>query len=382
MITPAEIIKKGSRKFQSILRDYLEEKEPFPLLFPVGKLPTSLSERRSALDRLTQQSKEYTGSGYSIEWRDVNQRHMGKQTVPTRILIESLDDYLTLVRKKGEYQAFVQDVALIRSRQPSLAPWLLDNTKAVIENHGRWGDLLTVCHFFLHNQPPYGYIRELPIPVHTKFIEQNTKLLSRLLDVLLPPDRIDSHQSTFVGRYGLKEKPPLIRCRLLEEQLDWQHGLRLDDLSLPTDQLNHLLSQHIKPKKIFIVENLINFLTLPRKAESVALFGKGYAIHLLKTITWLEEAELIYWGDIDAHGFQILSDLRSLFPHVRSVLMDQQTFEENQAYIINLRPDSHATPKRFQTLTPAERELAEHVTTHSLRLEQEHIPHAYVLKQL
>jgi hypothetical protein len=33
----------------------------------------------------------------------------------------------------------------------------------------------------------------------------------------------------------------------------------------------------------------------------------------------------VYWGDIDTHGFAILSRLRGRFPHVRSMLMDRET---------------------------------------------------------
>ena len=72
-------------------------------------------------------------------------------------------------------------------------------------------------------------------------------------------------------------------------------------------------------------ENLVNFLTLPRYAGSVGFFGSGFAVHLLAEVEWLHHCKIIYWGDIDAHGFQILSDLRGHFPHVHSVMMDQQT---------------------------------------------------------
>lgn len=35
--------------------------------------------------------------------------------------------------------------------------------------------------------------------------------------------------------------------------------------------------------------------------------------------------EVLYWGDIDTHGFHILDQLRSHHPHVHSILMDEET---------------------------------------------------------
>ena len=37
---------------------------------------------------------------------------------------------------------------------------------------------------------------------------------------------------------------------------------------------------------------------------------------------------LLYWGDIDAQGFEILSQFRGYFPQTKSILMDKQTFEK------------------------------------------------------
>lgn len=84
-------------------------------------------------------------------------------------------------------------------------------------------------------------------------------------------------------------------------------------------------------------------------------------------------------GDIDGYGFEILSDLRGLLPHTRSLLMDRQTLDDNTTYVTN---KAAACTSRFEHLTPVETELAQHVVANTLRLEQEHIPHAYVVPYL
>jgi len=37
----------------------------------------------------------------------------------------------------------------------------------------------------------------------------------------------------------------------------------------------------------------------------------GYAVDVLGQLPWLQEAQCIYWGDIDTHGFAILNRART-----------------------------------------------------------------------
>ena len=137
--------------------------------------------------------------------------------------------------------------------------------------------------------------------------------------------------------------------------------------------LARLLSDHVRPRRVLIVENLINFLTLPRMAHTVGVCGGGFGVHVLREIGWLNQCDVFYWGDVDTHGFSILSDLRGLFPHTRSLMMDRATFDTYADYVVSV---SVTHKGRFDHLTASEDELARHVTHNGLRLEQEHIPHA------
>lgn len=379
MITPVEIVKKAERRYREVLCAHLNDETSFPLEFPVGRLSKNLAERRQQIDDLRQRSKENIEQGYALEWQTVNWRDLGKQTTPRRVVIETLDDYLAVVHKRTEYIQFVSDVERIRLQFPELESWLCANPQAIIEYHGYWDDLLAVCDYFVKHPRPNMYVRELLIPVHTKFIEQHSRILRDLLDTLLPADAVTPDATDFNERFGLKSPSPTIRLRLLEEQLDWKYGLRLDDLTLPVEQLAHLLADHIQPKTVIIAENMMNFLTLPSYPASVGLFGRGFAVQLLANVSWLNQCHIIYWGDLDGHGFQILSDLRKLFPHVRSVMMDQQTLDDHAEYVV---AGNRVGVNRFDGLTEVETVVARHVLEHNLRLEQEHIPQAYSLTRL
>lgn len=378
-MTPEEIIKRAERKFHGVLREWLSGEAFSPIEYPVGMLSKNLAERRQQIESLRSQSKAACGTGYTLEWDTVKMHTLGKQTQPNRVIIANLDDYLALVRKRTVFDHFVADVRKIRQKFPVVESWIHTRPQDVIEYHGKWDDLLAVCDYFVKHPRPNAYLRELPISVHTKFIEINNRILRDLLDRLLPPETINREAIDFNQRFGLKDKPALVRLRLLEEQLDWQYGLRVDDLSLPVDQVAHLLTHHIQPKHVIIVENLINFLTLPKIPNSVGLFGGGFAVHLLRDVSWLMNCDVIYWGDIDAHGFEILSDLRGLFSHTISLMMDQETFDTHSQYVVS---GMSSRSERFGYLTDAEAQLAQIIVERGLRLEQEHIPQAYAVTRL
>ena len=57
----------------------------------------------------------------------------------------------------------------------------------------------------------------------------------------------------------------------------------------------------------------------------MVIFGGGYAVPVLQPLGWLASLDLVYWGDIDTHGFAILDRLRHRLPRARSILMDRAT---------------------------------------------------------
>lgn len=90
---------------------------------------------------------------------------------------------------------------------------------------------------------------------------------------------------------------------------------------------------------------------------------------------------MVYWGDIDTHGFAILDRLRAAVPAARSLLMDATTFHAHRQ-----QWGSEESDKRFAgeltRLTPEERALyltlRDNVFGERLRLEQERISYGWV----
>ena len=380
MINPAQIQQKAERCYSFFLSSSITQEKFFPIEFSVGSLPKDYLVLREAVTQLISHSKQNLGYGYNLELESRLTHKHGQQSLPKRISIETEQDYLKLIKKEKEFSKFKVDVEIIRTEVPELNQWLCQNSLKVIEYGDCWHDLLKVCQYFQRNPKPALYIRELPIQVHTKFIEQNEGILRRLLETILPIEQLPSvageKEYVFEKRFSLLYREPIIRFRILDQILKARYGFPVSDISTPISEFRQLC---LEPHRFFITENLMNFLTLPALENSLALFGGGYAIQALKSVTWLSRSPIFYWGDLDVDGFKILSQLRSYFPQTISIMMDVKTFETFQEFAVSV------SRKSFETLlhlTVEEQTLYDYLLLHQKRLEQEHISQDYAARHL
>jgi len=133
-----------------------------------------------------------------------------------------------------------------------------------------------------------------------------------------------------------------------------------------------------------MVENLQTGLALPEMSGTVAVMGMGYAVESLGALHWLATADCAYWGDIDTHGFAILSRVRSHLPQTRSLLMDEATLTRHRDQWVE-EPKQHGATELPQ-LRAAEqtvyRALRMQHWGRNVRLEQERIGWDIVLPAL
>lgn len=83
-------------------------------------------------------------------------------------------------------------------------------------------------------------------------------------------------------------------------------------------------------RRAYVIENEITYLAFPVPGGAMVIFGGGYAVPVLGPLSWLAGLDVSYWGDIDTHGFAILSRLRHHLPHARSMLMDRATLLDHR----------------------------------------------------
>jgi hypothetical protein len=103
--------------------------------------------------------------------------------------------------------------------------------------------------------------------------------------------------------------------------------------------------------------------------------GLGNAVSALGALPWLQEADALYWGDIDTHGFAILDRARRAVPHLRSVLMDEATLLRHRALWVQETSQFPNVP--LEALTIEERGCYDNLRAHTwgqrVRLEQERL---------
>ena len=375
MITPDEIKNKANSKYTGFLRE-LVEGIPFSKLVIAGDKSYSRSswpDFQKEIQSIISHSKEKKGFGYTLEFQQVKTKHLELQDLPRRIYFETERDYLRFLGKEKEVELFRADVNTITASIPGLRGWIAKSPGKVVDNHGKWDSLLKVCHYFRQNPKPDLYIRELPITVHTKFIEQHQGILRELLDMIIP-GYVNSGEKQFEKRFNLKYQEPQVRFKVLDKSLGEQFFSGIADLAIPVSLFESL---KLPLKRVLIAENkttLYITLTLPQMRDAIAVFGQGNAVMNLRNTSWLTEMEILYWGDLDVHGFEILSSLRDYFPHTRSILMDKSTFDR---FFENDQGAVSGSQQQLN-LTDDERALYELLKTNNWRLEQEKIPQDYV----
>lgn len=373
---PPWIREELMRKWDSgkILRTMLIPDDLFPLRIPLKRPKSSevnenFAEISHWIKSLKDQSKPKIGFGYELIEKEMVHRQSGRNLLPTHVLIPNMRDALRLLRKEREGDRFLKLVQLIHAEWPVLQEWIGKYPHKVLAVGGDWCGILAVLNWF-SNHPRCGlYLRQLDIPgIDTKFIEQRKGLLTELLNITLPEEAIDHNASSFELRYGLRVKPVQVRLRLLDRE---QYLRGISDLTVPVEQLTEF-----KPlvSKVFITENEINGLCFPDVKEALVIFGLGYGVEVLKSVTWLKEKEIYYWGDIDTHGFAILDQVRGFLPQVQSLLMDERIlFNHRDLWVIEEKP----TFSQMIRLTADEHRLLSSLQSNTwgqgVRLEQERI---------
>lgn len=137
------------------------------------------------------------------------------------------------------------------------------------------------------------------------------------------------------------------------------------------------------PQVVVISENKDTAIHFPALPGGIAVEGAGYGGGTAAAFGWITAApRLYYWGDIDAHGYEILNGFRDAGVPVVSILMDLPTYDEFEPYGTNIdassRPLTVSTPKSLPRLTGEERAVYERLTAPEWhkhrRIEQERIP--------
>ena len=392
MKTPADVRALATKRFQRERLNALREAlgcavtTTWPWVVPLGR-PTERDVLTNAQLVLAWRDAwvDAKASGdFEVETDVIAWRAIGTQTVPVWVLFVNTN---AIAKVAGLLPLWTQVVTRAK-RFVALWPGIEEAMVREWAMLADWSDdavlaLERVLTWFVDHPKSGLYLRQLPIEgVDTKwFTEPRKKVVQRLLVAIREakesvPLMAESSEAldpdtTFETVCGLKPLPKLIRGRLLDE-VDQKVFYGLSDLSLPLDEWAQL---PLYPEIVFISENLQTGLAFEAHPKSVVFFGLGAGVTQLAAIPWVRTARIIYWGDVDTYGLEILAHLRSVLPQTESVMMNRQTLEAFRGLAV--AENRQASGAHVEHLRENEREVFDALKVGDLarlRLEQERIP--------
>ncbi|MGA8787568.1 MAG: Wadjet anti-phage system protein JetD domain-containing protein [Paenarthrobacter sp.] len=347
----------------------------------------------------------FTAAGpYSLETVDVGRTTIGSNQLPAVAVFASAADEAAFVGRSRELARFLSLADSLAGLDPLLRGWAARRPKPLLDLGEAALTAARVALWLREHPSPGVFVRQLSLPgVHTKFIETHRRTIDEMVAVLVGshasapldepadlPIATDTDEgllgapaartpaARFASRHGFLHPPEQLRFRMLDPSIPL-----LGDARDVTVTASAFQSLRLPVTTVIITENLVNFLALPERAGAMAIFGKGYGFSALRDAAWLRDCEVLYWGDLDTHGFGILDQLRAVHPQVTSVLMDEATLLAHREMWVEETSPSRAALGR---LTVEEARVYEGLQSGSygdrVRLEQELVGWEWALETL
>jgi hypothetical protein len=354
-------------------KDYVSgggESPAWPHSFPIGTPSKDELEQHFAAFQgqvLTWRQWHASRSARGIELVDSTRRvHGTVQAIPTHLRVADIDAAAALAGREWitRLDRSRKRAALLGRRFGSLAdlPRLLREVDAWTEVDF---ELLCDAAAWFRDEDATGLTpRQVPVPgMHAKWLNTRQHLVAALAGLEALP-LAPSH-------------PPRVHLTYLDPDHRAAGG-RLHDCVSVGDPVQ----LPYQPKVAIISENKDTAIAFPPTPLGVCVEGGGFGGAAAGALPWLVEAPLlVYWGDIDAAGFEILDGFRADGVPAASMLMDMATFERYERFGTSLDRRGAPLPpggRDLLHLTGVERAMYDALTdrawTRHRRLEQERIP--------
>ncbi|MGD9513071.1 Wadjet anti-phage system protein JetD domain-containing protein [Mycolicibacterium sp.] len=307
---------------------------------------------------------------YELEWKSVGGRKIGRNELPARAVLRRRGQVWALLGVTGTVRRF-DGLLEVSRRQPRVQEWITEHPHRALALASQIPQLIAAYEWLDAHRHSRRYLREISAPgVDTKFVERHRTELAGMLGVA-------ASSSGFISDLGLRHKPALVRLRPSPSL-----GLpaALTELAVRAGELARL---HVQPRVAVIVENEISYLSVDVPDDGIVLWGRGFDVDDVGRLPWLGGAEVVYWGDIDTHGFAILDRLRAWLPETRSVLMDRETLlAHHDRWVSEDRPARSALTRLTVDEFGLYTDLVEAALGDRVRLEQERIDWNWVERHL
>ena len=365
---PADVRESVRKKWPVLLSAFVTGQEWAPLAVPVrGPASAEIGERLGEVQDWVSEWQRAARGPLRVEYKKVGGRHIGANMIPCRAWIDGYEQAWALLGTRDQVLRLTRlGGTAKRAGCERLVAWVESHPVKALALAHEWEHLVSTVRWIDERQVPGMYLRQVDVPaVDTKFIGRHKGVLAELLDLQLDPARVDAGAGDFETRYGFLRKPAYVRYR---------SSAGPGGFTELTVRAGEFTSPPSGTSRVYIIENEITYLAFPLAADAIVIFGGGYAIDVLERLGWLASLDVVYWGDLDTHGFAILNRLRRGFPHTRSMLMDRATLLAHRDQWVT---EQSATSVELSLLSTDELELYRDLVAdaygQAVRLEQERI---------
>ena len=371
--TPEDIAAKVKRRWDdgSLLREHAGGGPFEPIEVPLrGPTPSQIGDDITAVrDWVAALDAGRRGDRrYSLVWQTIGGRQIGRNRLPVRAVVSSVQQAWALLGTAAAVRRFDALLDLAQGH-PAVRRWIVENPHRAIALEPVMPQVIAAYEWLDAHRGSQRYLREISAPgVDTKFAERHRPVLA----VGVP-----SPSPAFLAGLGLRSRPTLIRLRPARSL-----GLPepLTEIAVREGELAKLA---LAPRFAVIVENETTYLSVEVPDDGVVIWGRGFDVYAAGRLPRLADADVLYWGDIDTHGFAILDRLRARLPQARSVLMDRETLLAHRDRWVG---EDRPTAAVLARLNPDERDLYAELVSDALgegvRLEQERIDWQWARQRL
>ena len=394
-----------------------EDDDFFPL--EISKNSSRLSDTLKEYSQETLEvflhSKNKTGVGYSLEVEYVNTRSNGRKSIIKSVYFENENDYLDFINVKSRVENLKFALAILSMDKvlppPELRSWAKKHVKdltAVYEDGAVFWHNIGQCALWVNKsaKEPLQYITAEFVAANKKLIQSLFKNGEAEIQIVSAQKNVEPQNKNPVKRtqveteheeskneiepvatedVGRESKPFFIRFRSLSAENPLKLGRLVPrEISLQLDDFVHLNQTNFLKEitTVLIVNDETVFQTFPKSEHVLCIYGPDYAVNALKLCEWFSRYQLIYFGDISEHCFDVLSAFRNTWMKTETICMDGNTWEK---FVGSAEPGSHlknnVVPKN---LNESEKNtfLSLRLTADRNKLPQEKIPMDYVLQFL
>ena len=371
---PADVRAAVRKKWESgaLLARFAAGQDWEPLSIPIrGPSARHIGEHLADVRQWAAEWTQAARGPLRVEYKQVGGRHFGTNSIPCRAWLHGYDEAWALLKVRPDVRRLAELIETARGTR--LVPWLTGHPMRALRLADQWDRLQATVRWIEERQAPGMYLRQVDVPgVDTKFIERHKGVLTELLDAQLDPSRVKADAPDFAGRYGFLRRPGYVRFRPAGGFRGFSEmSVRTSEITAAPDGIT----------RAYVIENEITYLAFPVPAAAMAILGGGYAVPVLEPLGWLAGFDVVYWGDIDTHGFVILDRLRRHLPHARSMLMDRATLlSHREHWAIEPSPTAADLDRLDRAESALYADLISNAYAPSVRLEQERISFSAIEK--